>query len=100
MALFPELPTFKESGVDIEWDRHQAGILAVETTGKTLPPELLDSVTRNRVALKGPVSTPVGQGFTSVNVGLRQALDPDELPEAVDDARRALRACHVVPGAP
>ncbi len=64
-----------EAGLAIDWDRHDAGILAVEKTGQTLPTELLDSVTRNKVALKGPVTTPVGKGFTSVNVGLRQALD-------------------------
>ena len=64
-----------EAGVSIDWDRHDAGVLAVEKTGQTLPTTLLDSVTKNRVALKGPVTTPVGKGFTSVNVGLRKALD-------------------------
>src|SRR5437764_6949234 len=63
------------SGVAIEWERHAAGLLAFERTGQTLPIELIDSVRRNRVALKGPVTTPVGEGFTSVNVGLRKALD-------------------------
>ena len=63
------------SGVAIEWDRHDAGQRAVEAVGDPLPQTLLDSVTRNRVALKGPVTTPVGSGFTSVNVGLRKALD-------------------------
>ena len=63
------------TGVSIDWDRHDAGLRAVERTGKTLPQALLDSITRNRVALKGPVTTPVGEGFTSVNVGLRKTLD-------------------------
>ena len=63
------------TGVAIEWDRHDAGVTAFEKTGQTLPPELLDSVTRNKVALKGPCTTPIGEGFTSVNVGLRKALD-------------------------
>src|SRR5687768_5690117 len=63
------------SGVAIEWDRQDAGVTAFEKTGETLPAELLDSVTRNKVALKGPCTTPVGEGFTSVNVGLRKALD-------------------------
>src|SRR6187455_3566 len=63
------------SGVSIAWDRHDAGLVAAERTGHTLPEALLDSIRRHRVALKGPVTTPVGQGFTSVNVGLRQALD-------------------------
>src|SRR5262245_55860183 len=63
------------SGVSIEWEHHLAGVLAVERTGQTLPAELIESIRRNRVALKGPVTTPIGTGFTSVNVGLRKALD-------------------------
>ena len=63
------------AGVSIEWDTHQAGVLAFERTGQTLPVELVDSVRHNKVALKGPVTTPIGTGFTSVNVGLRKALD-------------------------
>ncbi len=63
------------AGVKIDWDRHDAGVTAFHKTGHTLPHELLDSVRKNKVALKGPVTTPVGEGFTSVNVGLRQALD-------------------------
>jgi isocitrate dehydrogenase (NAD+) len=63
------------AGVKVDWDRHDAGLLAFQKTGHTLPDELLASVRKNRVALKGPVTTPVGEGFTSVNVGLRQALD-------------------------
>ncbi len=66
---------FKVAGVEIEWERHDAGVLAFEKTGETLPVALLDSIRRNKVALKGPVTTPIGQGFTSVNVGLRKALD-------------------------
>jgi isocitrate dehydrogenase (NAD+) len=63
------------AGLDVEWESFPAGVLAVERYGTPLPQELLDSVTRNKVALKGPVTTPVGGGFTSVNVGLRKALD-------------------------
>jgi isocitrate dehydrogenase (NAD+) len=63
------------SGVAIEWERHLAGALAVKKTGSTLPHELLESIRRNKVALKGPVTTPIGEGFTSVNVGLRKELD-------------------------
>jgi isocitrate dehydrogenase (NAD+) len=63
------------SGVAIEWERHLAGALAVKKTGSTLPHELLESIRRNKVALKGPVTTPIGEGFTSVNVGLRKGLD-------------------------
>jgi isocitrate dehydrogenase (NAD+) len=63
------------SGVSIDWERHLAGASALERTGKTLPPDLIESIRRNAVALKGPVTTPVGEGFTSVNVGLRKALE-------------------------
>jgi isocitrate dehydrogenase (NAD+) len=63
------------SGVSIEWDRQLAGVLAFERSGQTLPIELLESIRRNKVALKGPVTTPIAGGFTSVNVGLRKALD-------------------------
>ncbi len=65
----------KASGVSITWDRYEAGVNAFERYRTSLPKELLDSVERNKVALKGPVSTPIGEGFTSVNVGLRKALD-------------------------
>ena len=63
------------AGVEIEWETHYAGALALEKFGDTLPNELLESIKRNKVALKGPVTTPVGKGFKSVNVGLRKALD-------------------------
>ena len=62
-------------GVAIEWERHVAGVVAFEQTGEALPVHLIESIRRNRVALKGPVTTPVAEGFTSVNVGLRKALD-------------------------
>ncbi len=65
----------ERAGLDVEWDSHVAGVLALQQSGATLPPELLDSIRRNKVALKGPLMTPVGGGFTSVNVGLRKALD-------------------------
>ena len=48
---------------------------AFKRFNQSLPAELLDSIKRNKVALKGPVTTPIGEGFTSVNVGLRKALD-------------------------
>ena len=63
------------SGVEIEWETHYAGAQALEKFGETLPAELLESIKRNKVALKGPITTPIGKGFTSVNVGLRKALD-------------------------
>jgi len=63
------------AGLQVEWERQVAGVLAVERHGDPLPAALLDSIRRTKVALKGPVTTPVGGGFTSVNVGLRKALD-------------------------
>ena len=60
---------------DIVWERYDAGQAALERFGDPLPAALLESVQRNKVALKGPVTTPIGEGFTSVNVGLRKALD-------------------------
>ncbi|MDT5294309.1 MAG: isocitrate dehydrogenase [Acidobacteriota bacterium] len=63
------------SGVAVQWETHYAGAQALEKFGSTLPEDLLESIKRNRVALKGPITTPVGKGFTSVNVGLRKALD-------------------------
>ena len=63
------------AGVAIDWDPHVAGARAVERMGTPLPTELLDSIRRHKVALKGPVTTPVAEGFTSVNVVLRKALD-------------------------
>jgi isocitrate dehydrogenase (NAD+) len=66
---------FSAAGLDIEWDRQDAGVIAFEKYGQSLPPQLLDSVRHHKVALKGPVTTPIAEGFTSVNVGLRKALD-------------------------
>ena len=63
------------AGVEIEWETHYAGAQALEKFGETLPADLLESIKRNKVALKGPITTPIGKGFTSVNVGLRKALD-------------------------
>ena len=63
------------AGAEIEWERQIAGKEAVEKFGNPLPPEVLESVRRNRLALKGPVTTQVGGGFKSVNVQLRQELD-------------------------
>src|SRR2546421_1918258 len=63
------------AGVQIEWEEHLAGQQALDKFGKTLPDELLASIEKNKVGLKGPITTPVGKGFTSVNVGLRKALD-------------------------
>ncbi|MFZ5907445.1 MAG: isocitrate/isopropylmalate dehydrogenase family protein [Nitrospirota bacterium] len=63
------------TGVPIQWDTQEAGIDVYEKEGTPLPQRVLDSIRKNRVAIKGPVTTPVGTGFRSVNVTLRQALD-------------------------
>src|ERR1043165_1672728 len=65
----------ESSGVRIEWEENVAGQAALDKFGTTLPDELLNSIKQNKVGLKGPITTPVGKGFTSVNVGLRKALD-------------------------
>jgi isocitrate dehydrogenase (NAD+) len=63
------------AGAEIEWERHIAGREALEKYGNPLPPEVLESIRRNRLALKGPITTEVGKGFKSINVQLRQELD-------------------------
>ncbi len=66
---------FHVARLDIEWERYDAGVTAFKRFNQSLPAELLDSIRRNKVALKGPVTTPIAEGITSVNVGLRKALD-------------------------
>lgn len=63
------------TGVALEWDVQQAGADQIEASGTPLPDAVLDSIRRNKVAIKGPITTPVGGGFRSVNVGLRKALN-------------------------
>ena len=63
------------AGFEAEWEEFSAGAGALAEHGTTLPVPLLESIRKNTVALKGPIATPIGEGFTSVNVGLRKALD-------------------------
>ncbi len=63
------------AGVSIDWERVEAGLPAIDKYKDPLPKEVLDSIGRNRVALKGPLTTPVGSGFRSVNVALRKEFD-------------------------
>ena len=63
------------AGASVEWEEQLAGAMALEKHGVPLPTEVLDSIRRNGVALKGPVTTPVGKGFRSVNVQLRRDLE-------------------------
>jgi isocitrate dehydrogenase (NAD+) len=62
------------AGARFEWESHVAGAEAVERSGEPLPAAVLESIRRNKVCLKGPVTTPVGKGFRSINVQLRQEL--------------------------
>lgn len=65
----------KEAGAEIEWDIQTAGADVAEKEGSPLPNRVIESIKKNKVALKAPVTTPIGKGFRSVNVQLRKALD-------------------------
>lgn len=94
-GIGPEVSRATRRAVDaldagIDWEVHVAGVDAIETHGTPLPEHVLDSIRRNRVALKGPVTTPVGTGFRSINVALRQELD----------LFASVRPCRLFPGVP
>src|SRR5579884_1827555 len=76
------------TGVEFDWDVRQAGVDVMESAGTPLPDETLASVKENRVALKGPITTPIGTGFRSVNVALRHELG----------LYACLRPCKTYPG--
>ena len=76
------------TGVKFDWDVHNAGADVAEKTGEVLPAAVLDSIRANRVAIKGPLTTPVGKGFRSVNVALRKELS----------LYACLRPCKTYPG--
>ena len=63
------------TGLGFEWDLQSAGEATIASDGTPLPDRVIDSIRRTGVAIKGPITTPVGSGFRSVNVGLRQALE-------------------------
>ena len=63
------------TGVEFNWDVQDAGVDVMERFGTPLPDQVIESIRRNKVAIKGPITTPVGTGFRSVNVALRKALD-------------------------
>src|SRR5437773_11737823 len=63
------------TGIEFEWDVQQAGEAAIGKFGTPLPEPVWESIRKNKVAVKGPITTPVGSGFRSVNVALRQALN-------------------------
>jgi isocitrate dehydrogenase (NAD+) len=78
------------TGVGLEWAVEEAGAAALAREGTPLPDRILNSIRRTRVALKGPITTPVGAGFRSVNVALRHELD----------LFAAVRPSHSLPGVP
>ncbi len=78
------------TGVAFQWDVAEAGAGIIDKYGTPLPDSVLESVRKNKVALKGPITTPVGSGFRSVNVALRQALD----------LYACVRPCKTYPGVP
>ncbi|HXA30190.1 MAG TPA: isocitrate/isopropylmalate dehydrogenase family protein [Candidatus Angelobacter sp.] len=63
------------TGADIEWEVHDAGLDVMEKYGQPMPEHVLESIRRNKVAIKGPLTTPIGKGIRSVNVALRKELD-------------------------
>mgnify|MGYP001819236264 FL=1 len=76
----PELITatrrvLEATGVEVDWDIQEAGADVMDKYGTPLPDGVLDSIRANKVALKGPITTPIGTGFRSVNVAIRKALD-------------------------
>ncbi len=78
------------TGIEFQWEVVDAGATALEKEGDLLPPRLFQSIRKNKVALKGPTTTPVGTGFRSVNVALRKELD----------LYACLRPCRSYPGIP
>ncbi|MBI5021184.1 MAG: NAD-dependent isocitrate dehydrogenase [Ignavibacteriales bacterium] len=79
-GIGPEIVTaaievIKATGVQIEWERHEVGLPAIEKYKDPLPKHVLESIERNKVLFKGPITTPVGTGFRSINVALRKEFD-------------------------
>jgi isocitrate dehydrogenase (NAD+) len=69
------LSILEAAGANFEWDRQVAGAAGVDAKGTPMPDETLESIKRTRLALKGPLETPIGEGYRSVNVALRQTFD-------------------------
>ena len=78
-GIGPEVSTatqrvLEATGIEFNWDVQEAGVTALEKSGDVLPDSVLESIRKNNLALKGPLTTPLGTGFRSVNVALRHAL--------------------------
>src|SRR5207247_9380246 len=76
------------TGVEFDWDVQNAGLGVMEQYGTPMPEHVLESIRRNKVAIKGPLTTPIGKGIRSVNVALRKELDLYAL----------VRPCKISPG--
>ena len=76
------------TGVKFNWEVKHAGVDEMARSGQVLPKDTLDSVRKNKLAIKGPITTPIGKGFRSVNVALRKELD----------LYACLRPCHLYQG--
>jgi len=76
------------TGIDVNWDEQSAGLDVFEEEGDPLPPRVIESIKKNKVAIKAPITTPIGSGFRSVNVRLRKVLD----------LYACLRPCKYYPG--
>ena len=81
------------AGAPVEWERYEAGLAAVDQGHDLLPQDTLDSIERNRYCLKGPLTTPIGAGFRSINVALRKHFDlyANVRPAEIDGAGRPVR---------
>jgi isocitrate dehydrogenase (NAD+) len=94
-GIGPEVTTatrrvLEATGVEFQWEVVEAGAGVMEKRGTPLPDDVIESIRKNKVALKGPVTTPIGTGFRSVNVALRKSLDHFA----------CLRPCKTYPGVP
>jgi isocitrate dehydrogenase (NAD+) len=65
----------ESAGIDVQWEIFEAGEVAYQKCGQYIPEDLLESIRRNRVAIKGPITTPIGEGFPSINVSLRKTFN-------------------------
>ena len=65
----------ESAGIDVQWEIYEAGEVAYQKCGKHIPDDLIEAIRRNKVAIKGPITTPIGEGFASINVTLRKTFN-------------------------